>query len=469
MDEGSLTQEQVEVAAHVLPDVNDGSGVGDHEAGTLNLGKITTRDNSGRLVVDTDLETSWAPVDELDSTLSLDNGDGSVNVLGNDVTTVHHAACHVLTLTWVALNHHVGRLENRVGDFSNSELLVVGLLSRDEWGIRAEWEVHTLEWNQVGLELGHIDVQGTIETEGGSHTRDHLGDDLVEVSVGAVLDVQVTVADIVHSLVIDHEGAVASVQHAVGSKDCVVWLHDGDGDVDGGVHDELELGLALVVNGQALEEEGTETGTSTTTEGVEHQEALETRTVVSELSDTVQNKVDDVLTDVNTTTGVVVGSVFLTSDQLLGVVDLAVSASTNLVDHSGLKVHKDGTGNVLTGTGLREEGVERVGLDTNGLVRRHLTVVHDTMLEAVQLPAAVTDLNTALTNVNTDDFSHLLSAWGAKFRPHRYRYLSHVITCNCYYGVFLAVLEVVWISRQEITSQAHGEHHDNNKYYWYKQ
>jgi hypothetical protein len=135
VDEGTLTEEQVEALAHVLPDVHDGRGVGDHQAGTLDLGKVAAWDDSWWLVVDADLEASWAPVDELDGTLGLDDSDGGIDVLGDDVTTIHHAAGHVLTMAWIALNHHVGWLEAGVRDFSNSQLLVISLVRGDKWSI----------------------------------------------------------------------------------------------------------------------------------------------------------------------------------------------------------------------------------------------------------------------------------------------------------------------------------------------
>ena len=88
--------------------------------------------------------------------------------------------------------------------------------------------MYTWVWYQVSLELGQIDVQGTIETQGCSNTRDHLGDDTVDVGVRAALDIEVTVTDIVHSLVIDHEGAVGVLKHDVGSVNGVVGFHDRD-------------------------------------------------------------------------------------------------------------------------------------------------------------------------------------------------------------------------------------------------
>jgi hypothetical protein len=47
---------------------------------------------------------------------------------------------------------------------------------------------------------------------------------------------------------------------------------------------------------------------------------------------------------------------------------------------------------VLPSTSLGEEGVERVVLNSNGLVRWHGTIRLNTVLEAVKLPAGITDL-----------------------------------------------------------------------------
>jgi hypothetical protein len=42
----------------------------------------------------TNLETGGTPIHELDSPLGLDACDGSLDVLGHDITTVQEAACH---------------------------------------------------------------------------------------------------------------------------------------------------------------------------------------------------------------------------------------------------------------------------------------------------------------------------------------------------------------------------------------
>merc|ERR1712183_971814 len=97
--------------------------------------------NSWRLVVNAYLEASGTPVDKLDAPLGLDGGNGSVHVLGNDVTPVEEAACHVLSVAWIALDHLVGRLKASVGDLGDGELLVVGLLGGDNRGLGGQCEV----------------------------------------------------------------------------------------------------------------------------------------------------------------------------------------------------------------------------------------------------------------------------------------------------------------------------------------
>jgi len=171
--------------------LGDGSGVGNHAHGTLDAGEISSGDDSRRLVVDSTFESGRAPVDELDGPLGLDGGDSGVDVLGDDISTVHEAACHVLSVPRVALGHHAGRLEDGVGDLGDGELLVVGLLGRDERGVRGKHEVDTRVGDEVGLELGDVDVKGTIEPEGSGQGGDNLGDEPVKVGVGRPLNVEV--------------------------------------------------------------------------------------------------------------------------------------------------------------------------------------------------------------------------------------------------------------------------------------
>ncbi len=111
MDESSLGIHEIEFVIDSGEDFSDGSGVGDHADSSHDLGEITTWDNCWWLIVDSALETGWAPVNELDGSLGLDGGDGGVDILWDDITSVHEAASHVLSVSWIALGHHGGWLE----------------------------------------------------------------------------------------------------------------------------------------------------------------------------------------------------------------------------------------------------------------------------------------------------------------------------------------------------------------------
>jgi hypothetical protein len=55
---------------------------------------------------------------------------------------------------------------------------------------------------------------------------------------------------------------------------------------------------------------------------------------------------------------------------------------------------------VLSSSSLREEGVESIISSTDGLIGGHLTVRLDTVLEAEELPAGVTNLDTGLSDMD---------------------------------------------------------------------
>ena len=104
--------------------------------------------------------------------------------------------------------------------------------------------------------------------------------------------------------------------------------------------------------------------------------------------------------------GEVVGGIFLSWDELLRVEKLSVGSGSDLIDDCGLEVEEDATGDVLSSSGFREEGVKGIITTTNGFVWGHLAVRLDSVLQAEELPTGVSDLNTSLTNVNGDNLSH---------------------------------------------------------------
>jgi hypothetical protein len=61
---------------------------------------------------------------------------------------------------------------------------------------------------------------------------------------------------------------------------------------------------------------------------------------------------------------------------------------------------------MLAGPCFRKKCIEGIIPSTYSLIGRHLAIRLNAMLEAEELPAGVTNLNSSLTDVNRYDFSH---------------------------------------------------------------
>merc|ERR1712042_59066 len=151
VDEGTLGVHEVKLVVKSGPGLGDGGGVGQHTDSSLYLGKITSRYNSWRLIVDTNLESSGTPVNKLNTSLGLDGSNSSIDILGNYITSVQKTAGHVLTMTRITLHHLVGRLKAGVGDLTNSKLLMISLVRRDDRGIGDQRKVNPGIGHQVSL------------------------------------------------------------------------------------------------------------------------------------------------------------------------------------------------------------------------------------------------------------------------------------------------------------------------------
>ena len=208
---------------------------------------------------------------------------------------------------------------------------MVSLLSRDDRGVGNKREVNTGVWHQVGLELGQIHVESTIEAEGGSNGGHNLTNETVQVGVGGALNVQVPAANVVDGFIVNHECAVGVFQSSVSSQDGVVGFNNGSRDLGGWVDGKFKLGLLAVVNRETFHQEGGETRSSATTKGVEDEEALKSSALISKFTNAVEYQVNNFLSNGVVTTGIVVSSILLAGDKLLGVEQLAVSTSADLI------------------------------------------------------------------------------------------------------------------------------------------
>merc|ERR1719369_2031876 len=229
----------------------------------VEAGPVSVWHDGWWLVVDAHLETGRTPIHKLDGALGLDGSDGSVDILGYDITTVKETTGHVLAVTGVALHHLVGWFEAGIRDFTHRQLFMISLLRRNNRSIRNQREVNAWVGHQVSLEFSEINVESAIETKGSRDGRYDLSNETVEVGVGWSFDVQITAADIVDSFVVNHEGTIRMFQGGVGSQDRVVRLNYCGGNLGSWVDSKFKFALLTVVNRKSFHEKRSEARSST--------------------------------------------------------------------------------------------------------------------------------------------------------------------------------------------------------------
>jgi hypothetical protein len=104
----------------------------------------------------------------------------------------------------------------------------------------------------------------------------------------------------------------------------------------------------------------------------------------------------------------VVSGIFFTRNKLFWMEELSVGSGSDFINDGWFKIKENRSWDVFTGTGFREKGVESIITSSNGFVRWHLSVRLDTVFKTEEFPTGVTDLDTTLSNVNTNTFSHFL-------------------------------------------------------------
>jgi hypothetical protein len=157
------------------------------------------------------------------------------------------------------------------------------------------------------------------------------------------------------NLVIDTEGLVGVLNELVNGESSVVGLDNGVRNLGGG--DNGEGGHHTV--GELLtdlgDQEGTHTGTGTTTQGVGDLETLEAVATLGLTADDIDNLVDELGTLGVVTLSPVVTGTRLTEDEVVGTEELAEGTGTDSIHGTGLQVDQDGTGNVLVVAGLDKQ------------------------------------------------------------------------------------------------------------------
>lgn len=181
------------------------------------------------------------------------------------------------------------------------------------------------------LKLRQVDVQRAIKPQRRRNGRHDLADQSVQVGIRGPFNVQVSATYIVDGFVVYHERTVRMLKRGVCGQNGIVRLYHGCRHLRRRVDRELQLALFPIVHAQPFHEQWSKPRTGTTAKWVEHQETLQPSALVRQLPDPVQYNVHDLFTDRIVATGIVVGGVLFSGNQLFGVKQLSVRASTHFI------------------------------------------------------------------------------------------------------------------------------------------
>ena len=100
-------------------------------------------------------------------------------------------------------------------------------------------------------------------------------------------------ANIIKSFVIDLVGDIGMFKQRVHTQDAVIRFDNSGGDLRASPDSETNLRLFTIIDGKSFQHQASQTRSGTSSDSVEDDKSLESSTIVSQLTDSVKNKVDN--------------------------------------------------------------------------------------------------------------------------------------------------------------------------------
>ena len=260
------------------------------------------------------------------------------------------------------------------------------------------------ERNKVDSEFSKIGVKLTWESDRASNTRHGNRDEMVKITVGWGGKFKSSEADIVEGFVINNLDFISVFNELMNGESSVIWFNDSIGDLWRWEYRESFHNSIWIFFSDLRDKESTHTGTGTTTKRVGDLETLEAIATFSFFSNDIEDGVDEFSTFGIMTLGPVVTSTSLSEYEVVWSEKLSEWSGSYGVHGTRFEIHQDSSWDKSTSSSFVEIDIDsfelKVGVSVIGTGRVDSVFIRD------DFPEFSTDLITALTCLDVDEFSH---------------------------------------------------------------